>query len=114
MVELRVAALQLPQAASFTDYASAILHPPTAALGPPVGTTLSPPCCCCLQYDGETAVKSEVSSATIFRPALMTGTEDKFFNNYAQLVKRLPFVPLIDGGDTKLQPVWVRDVADGE
>ncbi|GAB4820521.1 hypothetical protein N2152v2_007567 [Parachlorella kessleri] len=65
------------------------------------------------KYDGETAVKAEAPHATIFRPALMTGTEDKFFNNYAQLVKRMPFVPLIDGGDTKLQPVWVRDVADG-
>lgn len=67
-----------------------------------------------LQYDGEAAVRSEVPSATIFRPAVLMGTEDKFFNTYAQLVKRLPFVPLIDGGHTRMQPVWVRNVADGK
>lgn len=65
------------------------------------------------KYDGEAAVRSEVPSATIFRPAVLMGTEDKFFNTYAQLVKRLPFVPLIDGGHTRMQPVWVRNVADG-
>lgn len=70
--------------------------------------------CVCVQFDGEGAVRSEVPGTTIFRPATMTGIEDKFFNNYAQLVKRLPFIPLIDGGETRLQPVWVRDVADGE
>jgi uncharacterized protein YbjT (DUF2867 family) len=67
-----------------------------------------------VQYDGEAAVHSEVPGATIFRPAVLTGTEDRLFNSYAQLVKRLPFIPLIDGGETRLQPTWVRDVADGE
>ena len=59
-------------------------------------------------------MRSELPEATVFRPAVMIGTEDRFFNNYAQLVKKLPFIPLVDGGETRLQPAWVRDVADGE
>lgn len=82
------------------------MHSPT----PAPARTCNP----ALQYDGETAVRSEVPGATIFRPAVMTGVEDRFFNAYAQLVKKLPFIPLVDGGETRLQPVWVRDVAQGE
>ena len=43
----------------------------------------------------------------------MTGTEDKFFNMYATMAKRVPALPLIGGGATRMQPVWVRDVAAG-
>ena len=43
--------------------------------------------------------------ATIVRPALMLGTEDRFFNEYARLAKLAPLVPLPDGGNAKLQPV---------
>jgi NADH dehydrogenase (ubiquinone) 1 alpha subcomplex subunit 9 len=42
---------------------------------------------------------------------VVTGTEDRLFNNYASLIKMLPAFPLVDGGATRLQPVWVRDVA---
>ena len=48
--------------------------------------------------------------ATIVRPSLMIGTEDRFFNEYARLAKLAPLVPLPNGGDAKLQPVrllWV-------
>lgn len=61
---------------------------------------------------GEEVVRSELGPlATIFRPAVMTGTEDRLFNTYATMAKRLPFFPLIDGGATRMQPVWVRDVS---
>lgn len=63
---------------------------------------------------GDDVIRSELGPlATIFKPAAMTGTEDKLFNMYAGLAKRTPFMPLVDGGRTRLQPVWVRDVAQG-
>ena len=43
--------------------------------------------------------------ATIVRPTVMIGTEDRFFNEYAKLAKRAVFLPLPDGGHGKLQPV---------
>jgi uncharacterized protein YbjT (DUF2867 family) len=52
--------------------------------------------------------------STIFKPAAMTGTEDRLFNLYAAAAKRTPFLPLVNGGRTRMQPVWVRDVAAGE
>ena len=50
--------------------------------------------------------------ATIFKPAQMTGVEDRLLNNYATLAKKFPYIPLIDGGRTRWQPTYVRDVAD--
>jgi NADH dehydrogenase (ubiquinone) 1 alpha subcomplex subunit 9 len=61
---------------------------------------------------GEEVVRSELGPiSTIFKPAVMTGTEDRLFNMYASMAKRLPIFPLINGGSTRMQPVWVRDVA---
>lgn len=65
-----------------------------------------------LQAEGERLVRQHFPDATIFKPAHMVGVEDRLFNTYAQLAKRLPLIPLIDGGRRRLQPVWVRDVAD--
>jgi NADH dehydrogenase (ubiquinone) 1 alpha subcomplex subunit 9 len=63
---------------------------------------------------GEAAVKSHLpETSTIFRPAPMTGPEDRFFNNWANLAKRLPIVPIVEGGEQQVQPVWVRDVTQG-
>lgn len=60
---------------------------------------------------GEAAVLSELGDiTTLFKSAVLTGTEDRLFNTYAKWIKQLPVVPLINGGQTKLQPVWVRDV----
>jgi hypothetical protein len=64
------------------------------------------------QAAGDKAVRSILPNATIFKPAHLIGPEDRLFNNYAQLAKKLPFMPLVGGGKTKLQPTYVRDVAD--
>jgi NADH dehydrogenase len=60
---------------------------------------------------GEKAVLSASPSATILRPSLMFGPEDQFTNRFAALARISPVMPLIGGGLTKLQPVYVGDVA---
>jgi NADH dehydrogenase len=60
---------------------------------------------------GEKAVLSAVPSATILRPSVVFGPEDQFTNRFAALAKVSPMLPLIGGGLTKLQPVYVGDVA---
>ena len=52
-----------------------------------------------------------VSSATIVRPAKMVGVEDRFLNVFGEHSRKYPAVPIIDGGDSKHQPVFVDDVA---
>jgi uncharacterized protein YbjT (DUF2867 family) len=60
---------------------------------------------------GEKAVLAAVPSATIFRPSVVFGPEDQFANRFAALAQLSPALPLIGGGLTKLQPVYVGDVA---
>lgn len=59
----------------------------------------------------EDAVRAAVPSATILRPSLVFGSEDGFFNRFANMAKFAPALPLI-GGKTKFQPVYVGDVAE--
>src|SRR6195256_4673134 len=60
---------------------------------------------------GEKAVQSAVPSATILRPSIVFGPEDQFTNRFAALARMSPMLPLIGGGLTKMQPVYVGDVA---
>jgi NADH dehydrogenase len=60
---------------------------------------------------GEKAVLAAVPSATIMRPSVVFGPEDQFTNRFAALARISPFLPLIGGGLTKMQPVYVGDVA---
>lgn len=60
---------------------------------------------------GEKAVLAALSSATIMRPSLVFGPEDQFTNRFAALARLSPALPLIGGGLTRLQPVYVGDVA---
>ena len=61
---------------------------------------------------GEKAVLEAVPSATILRPSVVFGPEDEFTNRFAGLARMSPMLPLIGGGKTRLQPVYVGDVAD--
>src|ERR1700712_3336417 len=49
--------------------------------------------------------------AVILRPSILFGPEDDFFNRFASLARMSPVLPLIGGGHTKFQPVFVGDVA---
>ena len=60
---------------------------------------------------GEKAVLAAVPSATIMRPSLLFGPEDQFTNRFAALARMSPFLPLIGGGETRMQPAYVGDVA---
>ena len=59
---------------------------------------------------GEAATLAEFPGAVILRPSIIFGPEDQFFNRFAGLAQSSPFMPLI-GGQTKMQPVYVGDVA---
>ncbi len=60
---------------------------------------------------GEEAVRAAFPSATILRPSIVFGPEDQFFNRFGALAEFLPFMPVISG-DTRMQPIYVGDVAD--
>ncbi|XP_027094072.1 NADH dehydrogenase [ubiquinone] 1 alpha subcomplex subunit 9, mitochondrial [Coffea arabica] len=60
---------------------------------------------------GEEALLQEFPEATVMRPAAMIGTEDRVLNPWAHFVKNYGFLPLIGEGTTKIQPVYVIDVA---
>ena len=61
---------------------------------------------------GELVVRQDFPSATIGRPSAMFGPGDALFGTLAEIVRLLPVVPLIGGGRTRLQPVYVEDVAE--
>jgi uncharacterized protein YbjT (DUF2867 family) len=60
---------------------------------------------------GEAAVTETFPGAVIFRPSVVFGPEDEFFNRFGALARISPVLPLIGGGHTKFQPVFVGDVA---
>src|SRR6202047_4966260 len=61
---------------------------------------------------GEQAVRDAFPTATILRPSIVFGPEDQFFNRFAALATVSPVLPLIGGGETRFQPVYVGNVAD--
>lgn len=62
--------------------------------------------------EGERVVLEEFPGAVILRPSIVFGREDQFFNRFASLAQMSPFLPLIGGGKTRFQPVFVGDVAE--
>ncbi|MCM2343205.1 MAG: complex I NDUFA9 subunit family protein [Alphaproteobacteria bacterium] len=61
--------------------------------------------------EGERAIQAACPWVTIMRPSVIFGPEDNFFNMFARLAQIFPLLPLIGGGKTKFQPVYVGDVA---
>jgi len=60
---------------------------------------------------GEARVHAAFTAATILRPSIIFGADDNFFNRFAGLARLSPVLPLIGGGKTRFQPVFVGDVA---
>jgi NADH dehydrogenase len=61
---------------------------------------------------GEAGVLAAFPGAVILRPSIVFGPEDEFFNRFAAMARLSPFLPLIGGGRTRFQPVYVGDVAE--
>jgi len=61
--------------------------------------------------NAEKLVLAAQPSTIIMRPSIVFGPEDDFFNRFAALARISPALPLIGGGVTRFQPVFVGDVA---
>jgi len=61
---------------------------------------------------GERAVLAAAPEAVVFRPSILFGPEDDFFNKFAAMARIMPALPLVGGGHTRFQPVFVGDVAE--
>ena len=62
--------------------------------------------------EAEMAVREVKPDAVVIRPSIVFGAGDDFLNRFAQMAQFAPFLPLIGGGHTKFQPVYVGDVAE--
>jgi NADH dehydrogenase len=62
--------------------------------------------------EAERQVLSIKPDAVILRPSVIFGPEDQFFNKFSSMSRFSPFMPLIGGGKTQFQPVYVGDVAE--
>lgn len=60
---------------------------------------------------GEAAAKEAFPGLRITRPSIVFGPEDDFFNRFGAMARLSPALPLIGGGKTRFQPVYVDDVA---
>lgn len=62
--------------------------------------------------EGEDLVRKAFPGAVVLRPSIIFGPEDQFFNRFASMARFSPLLPLIGGGKTRFQPVYVGDVAE--
>ena len=60
---------------------------------------------------GEKIIRDVLPSSDIIRPSIIFGAEDNFFNRFASMSQLSPFIPLLGGGRSLFQPVYVNDVA---
>ncbi len=61
--------------------------------------------------EAEDLVRASGLEWTIFRPSIIYGAGDDFVNRFAAMARALPFMPVIGSGKSRLQPIWVEDVA---
>jgi NADH dehydrogenase len=64
------------------------------------------------KWRAEEIVRESGLASTIFRPSLVYGRDDDFFNRLVRILGWSPVVPLPAGGRSRFQPVWVGDVAE--
>ncbi len=62
--------------------------------------------------EGEVGIRETVPEAVIVRPSIVFGPEDHFFNRFAAMARLSPALPLIGGGKTRFQPVFVGDLGE--
>ena len=62
--------------------------------------------------EGERLVLAAHHAAVIVRPSIIFGPEDDFFNRFAALARLAPALPLVGGGQTRMQPVFAGDAAE--
>ena len=62
--------------------------------------------------EGERALLRQFAQATVLQPSIIFGPGDSFFNRFGQMAMLAPALPLIGGGTSLMQPVYVGDVAD--
>ena len=60
--------------------------------------------------EGEAAVRAVYPDAVVIRPSVVFGPQDDFFNRFAAMAQISPALPLVGGGNTRFQPVYVGDV----
>lgn len=63
------------------------------------------------KFRGEQQILNAFPEATILRPSIIFGPEDDFFNRFAYMASLSPVLPLVGGGKTRFQPVYVGDIA---
>ncbi len=63
------------------------------------------------KLQGEKNIQEIFKPSVILRPSVVFGPEDKFFNTFASLAQFSPVLPLVGGGKTKFEPIYVGDVA---
>jgi uncharacterized protein YbjT (DUF2867 family) len=61
--------------------------------------------------EGEAAVQTAFPGAVIVRPAVIFASDDAFLTTILRLLRSLPAYPVFGDGKTRLQPVYVDDVA---
>lgn len=60
---------------------------------------------------GEEEVRRAFPGAIVLRPSIIFGEDDSFFNRFGEMAGQAPLLPLIDGGHSRMQPIFVGDVA---
>ena len=60
----------------------------------------------------EQLVRQQFPEAVMIKPSLVFGPEDKFFNRFGEMAMYSPILPIFGGGNTRYQPVYVKDVAE--
>ena len=65
------------------------------------------------KFDADKYIQKNLKKFLIIRPSIIFGPEDNFFNKFSRMSLFSPFLPLIMGGKTKFQPVYVEDICKG-